>query len=236
MKAWRIVLVGALFLAGVCRADSDYSTYAFDNLFVFDTLAANGPRTLNVVSLDDDSRLKVIAQVEMPGRSAYISAYSHFGDKLLVLLRNRLEVYDLSNPAKPAFVKKFELKEQGPGLSGYPRVAMMGSGRFIVFNPPTSVSELLVGAQVGDWQMSPMALTRELKTKMEARPEIFDFETQAKPLLVIKETSKFRYQLIWKDKHQPGSINHHKYLQKVDKANDRIVGVLPLGTFLETID
>jgi hypothetical protein len=90
------MITALLLLSGMSWADSAFSTYAFGNVFVFDTLSDDGSRKLNVVSLDDDSSLKVIGQVNMPGRSHYIGAYAHHEDKLIVLLWDRMEIYDLA--------------------------------------------------------------------------------------------------------------------------------------------
>lgn len=224
-----------LLLVGVSRADSAFSTYAFGNVFVFDTLADDGSRKLNVVSLDDNADLKVIGQANMPGRSSYIAAFSNYNDKLIVLLWDRMEIYDLANPASPAFLRAFELKNQGFSSPGYARIERAGDNRFLLMNT-LNTSELRTEGEVQDWNVVPLTLTPEMKAKMTQRSMADDFEVQAQPLLLVKDTVKFRYELIWKDKQQRGLITHTKYLRKVDKMSERTVASLPLGVIQETID
>jgi len=229
------LIIALLLLSGASWADSEFSTYAFGNVFVFDTLATDGSRKLNVVSLDDDSSLKVIGQVNMPGHSSYIGTFSNYKDKLIVLLWDRVEIYDLTKPTSPTFVKAFELKNQGFSSPGYPRIEAAGDNRFILMNT-VNTSELRTEGEVQNWKVTAMALTPEIKAKMTQRSLADDFEVQAQPSLLVKDTGKFRYELIWKNKQQRGLVTHAKYLRKVDKVSGRTLASLSLGTVQETID
>jgi hypothetical protein len=218
-----------------CLADSAYSTYAFGNLFVFDSLSADGSRKLNVVSLEDDSSLKVTGQVSMPGNSSYISAYSSLQDKLMVLRWDRLEIYDLANPSRPVFLRAFELKNQGFSSPGFPFIQRTAENRFLVVNA-VNTTDLRTEGDVLHWTVSPIAINPEIKSKMSQRPPTADFESQAQPVMLVKESARYRFELFWKEARRPGVITHRKYLRKVDKISGRIVASLPLGLTQETID
>ncbi len=231
--AWITTLL--LLLSSLSRSDSAFSTYAFGNVFVFDTLGNDGSRMLNVVFLNDDSSLKVLGQVNMPGHSSYIGAFSNYRDKLIVLLWDRVEIYDLANPAGPAFVKAFELTNQGLSSPGRPRIESAGDNRFILMNT-VNTSELRIEGEVQDWKVTSLTPTPEIKAKMSKRSPADDFEVQAQSSLLVKDTVKFRYELIWKNRSQPGLVTHSKYLYKVDKTSVRVLASRPLGTVQETID
>ena len=61
-------------------------------------------------------------------------------------------------------------------------------------------------------------------------------EKPAAAPLALAESDKFRYELAWIDKRQPGRIVHRKYVRQLDKASGQAVSEFLVGTNVETID
>ena len=219
-RAVAIALLAACHIVaspGVSRADSAGSAYAFGKLVVFDTVAvdkvtAQSQRILNVVALDDSSALRVVGRVAMPGKSAYVGAYGHDRDKLIVLLWDRVEIYDLADAAKPRFLRALDLGNQGFSSPGYPRVETDGGGKFALLNTANTTALTLDG-EPGQWRVAPLPPpTPAQKSRMTAPPaDVLALQT-ATPL-PLYESAAFRYELAWRDTRQPGRLTHRQYLR-----------------------
>lgn len=240
-----VILLAACHLllsAGSGWADSQSSSYAFGRLVVFDTVLANkvtyqSQRLLNVVALDDRSALRVVGSVAMPRWSDYVGAYANDDDKLIVLLWDRVEIYDLIDPAKPRFIRSLDLRDQGSSSPGYGRIEKAGAHKFILLNT-RNTTELALDGGDQDWHVTPLPLpTAAQIATMTAPPESLAAHRKPVPVpLLLYESEKFRYELAWNDKRQPGSVTHRKYLRKIDKASGKEVSALLLASNLETID
>jgi hypothetical protein len=237
----------ALALCLVCsfatpgRADSAGSSYAFANRVVFDTIevdrvTSRSTRLLNVVPLDDKGPLKVAGKAAMPGQSAYIAAYGSRKDELIVLLWDRIEIYDLADAAKPRFMRGLLLSDQGVSTPGQPLVETAGADEFLLLG--TRNTTRLTAAAGGDWRAEAAPPpTPEQKARMAAPPDavLAHQKPTATPLL-LRQSERYRYELAWSDRRQPGRVVHRKYLRQVDKASGRAASELLLGSDIETID
>jgi len=223
------------------RADSAGSSYAFANRVVFDTVevdrvTSRSTRLLNVVPLDDKGPLKVAGKAAMPGQSAYIAAYGSRKDALIVLLWDRVEIYDLADAAKPRFVRALALADQGVSAPGQPLVETAGADEFVLLG--TRNTTRLTAADGGDWRATPLPPpTPEQRARMSAPPDavLAHQKPMAAPLL-LRQSDRFRYELVWTEKRQPGRVVHRKYVRQVDKANGRPTSEILLGTDIETVD
>jgi hypothetical protein len=209
---------------------------------VFDTVSTDkitfqSQRVLNVVSLDDRSTLGVVGKVAMPGKSAYIAAYADYKGQLIVLLWDRVEIYDLTDPTKPRFVQAHDLGDQGFSSPGHPLIEPVGEGKFNLLNT-SNTTELAVVGSGWDWRVTPLARpTPAQKSRMEAPAiAVLTLRQPTDTPLLVHESDKFRYEVSWIDKRQPGIIVHRKYLRQFDKASGRPVARLLLEARAETID
>jgi hypothetical protein len=229
-----------LSLATPARADSAGSSYAFADRVVFDTVETDRvtsrmTRLLNVVPLDDKGPLKIAGKAAMPGQSAYIAAYGSRQDALIVLLWDRVEIYDLADAAKPRFVRALALADQGVSAPGQPLVEAVGTDTFFLLGTRNTTRLIASGS---DWRAEPLpSPTPEQTTRMTAPPDavLAHQKPTATPLL-LRESDRFRYELAWIDKRQPGQVVHRKYVRQVDKASGRTASQLLLGSEVETID
>jgi hypothetical protein len=225
------------------RAASAGSAYAFADRVVFDTVetdrvTSRSTRLLNVVSLDDKGGLKVVGKVAMPGQSAYVGAYGSRNDKLIVLLWDRVEIYDLADAAKPRFVQSLPLGDQGFSSPGHPLVEAAGEGKFLLLNT-RSTTELTTEGEGLEWRTRTLPPpTPEQKARMVAPPPDGLPSEEDPPALprLLRESDRFRYELLWVDKRRTGEIVHRKYLRQVEKASGRTASELLLHTAIETID
>lgn len=246
---WRRVAIGfllaciaAIWSPASARADSDGSAYGFGNILVFDTLVTDkvtyrSTRLLNVVPLDDRSPLRVAGRVAMPGKSAYIAAYGDYNRKLIVLLWERVEIYDLSDPTNPRLVASLDLGDQGFSSAGEPLIEKAGEGKFVLLNT-RNTSELAVDGDEGKWTVKPLPPPDAAqKARMSEPPAaVLAFRKPTSTPLILRESDQFRYELGWSDKRQPGRIAHRKYVRKLDKSGTRMVSEFLLSTDIETID
>ncbi|HKW53726.1 MAG TPA: hypothetical protein VJO12_08550 [Stellaceae bacterium] len=236
-------LVFAVAFAAPARADSAGNAYAFADRVVFDTVVTDpatsrSTRLLNVVSLDDKVALRVVGKVAMPGQSAYVGAYGNRNDKLIVLLWDRVEIYDLADAAKPRFVQSLPLGDQGFSSPGHPRVEAAGEGKFLLLNP-RNTTELTTAGEGLEWHIRALAPpTPEQKARMVAPPPDRLPSDEGPPALprLLRESDRFRYELVWIDKRRTGEIVHRKYVRQIDKASGRTASALLLHTAIETID
>ena len=244
--AWNRWLSGAalalclVFSAAPGRADSTGSSYAFAERVVFDTVevdrvTSRSARLLNVVPLDDKGPLKVAGKAAMPGQSSYIAAYGSRKDELIVLLWDRVEIYDLADAAKPRFVRALALADQGVSAPGQPLVEAAGTDEFLLLGTRNTTR---LTAAAGDWRAVPLPPPMpEQKARMSAPPDavLAHQKPTAAPLL-LRQSDRFRYELVWSDRRQPGRVVHRKYVRQVDKASGRTASELLLGSDIETID
>jgi hypothetical protein len=224
------------------RADSSGTSYAFGKVVVFDTVVSDKvtyqtTRLLNAVLLDDASALRVVGKVAMASKPSYVSAYSNRGDQLIVLLWDRVEIYDFSDATSPRFVTALQLADQGASTPGYPVIQKMSDEKFILLNT-RNTSELTVDAQGKNWTVKPLPPpTAEQRAAMAAPPApvLASNKPGAEPLL-LRDGDKFRYELAWVDRRRPGRIEHRKYVRKMDKVSARTVSEFLLDTQIETVD
>jgi hypothetical protein len=239
---WLLACCFLLTAPAAGSADSAGSAYAFGNLVVFDSITtdkitARSQRLLNIVVLDDRGPLHVVGRVAMPGASAYISAYADYGRQLIVLLWDRVEIYDLSDPTKPRLLQSLRLTDQGSSSPGQPLIEQAGEGKFILLNA-SNTTELSVESDGHTWRAAPLPPPSQAQiSRMASPPEsVLAFRRPTSTPLVLWESEAFRYLLAWVDALRPGEIIHRKYVRKLDKAGGRVASQLLLSREVETID
>jgi hypothetical protein len=229
--------------AAPSRADSTGTTYVFAKRVVFDTVetdrvTARSTRLLNVVPLDDRGALKVAGKVAMPGQSSYVAAYGNRQDKLIVLLWDRVEIYDVADAAKPRFVQSLGLVDQGVGLPGRSLIEPAGADKFVLLNT-RNTTELTTAGDGAHWHVRSLPLPAPAQQAKMIAPLSDAMQALAQPSqtpLTLAEGDKFRYALVWAETRRPGRIIHRKYVRQLDKASGRTASEILLATDLETID
>jgi hypothetical protein len=220
-------------------ADPQGRSYAFDKLVVFDYVVVDkvtyqSQRVINVVALDDGRALRVIGKVAMPGHPAYVAAYAHDKDRLIALLWDRVDIYDLADPTKPRFVRSLDLGDQGFASPGAGLIEKLGDEAFALLNT-RGTTELSLAGDSANWRVAPLPPpTPAQKSRMAAGGSGFSAPTPTP--LPVYESRKFHYEIAWTDTHRLAEITHRQYLRKVDKARGRLVSKLLLSTQVETID
>lgn len=224
---------------GVAQADSDLSTHLHGDCLVFDKFGGNGQRDLMVVPLRDEAQLKVTGR----GRMApvpYIDAYASQGTWLIALYRDRVLVYDVRDPGAPALATEFHLKNQGQ-QPGYSQIVRIDGGHFVLLSAVSTAELQAEGDDPRKWNTVDQARTPSLQAKARSEPADSAFE-RSKNIsdhpepMVLKETARFRYQLVWQTRTGQAEVVHTKVVQKIDKASGQVVSELALGSETETID
>jgi hypothetical protein len=234
-----VVGTSCLFFPLSARADQQGNGYAFNKLVVFDNTVTDRVtyhwhRVINVVPLDDGSRLRIVGSVAMPGQPSYVAAYAHDGSKLIALIRNRVDIYDLASPANPRLIRSFDLEEQGFKSPGGDLIQQIRDHTFILLTAGNT-SELTLAGDDSEWRVRALALpTSAVRTGMSA--EVSAFERPTETALVVRESGTFRYVIAWTEAHRPSVIAHRKYLRKIDDATGKVTSQLLLSVNLETID
>lgn len=219
------IISAIFFIAQPVRADHDLDIYSFDNLFIYDTFSkGSGLRTINIVVLDDKRTLKVSGSVRS-NVDANVDAFSNYKNFLIVLLWNRLEIFDLGNPQKPYLVKTYKL-EQHRSWPGFGRIIKDGNV-FLLLSTKTT-SKLIMDDDVNKWKMEPFERTEELHKATLIQsffPAFDDFSNY-----IVKKTKDFKFEIKWKTiKTGKYFTSHKKYLAKVRKSNNALVSKILLG-------
>jgi hypothetical protein len=237
-RACLLALVCLAFPAMPGRAGEATAVHGFGNVAVFDSVAVDrvtfrSSRVLNVVRLGDDEPLRVVGKTVMPGASHYIGALANDGEKLIVLLWDRVEIYDLAAPARPTFLAGFDLGDQGVKSPGGALIERVGEHRFQLLNT-VNTSELTLDGDRPDWRVAALAPPDRAQLARMARSRALGDRNGAP--VVLRETERFRYELAWTERRAPNEIIHRAYLRKVAKAGGGIVSRLLVGGDSETID
>jgi len=219
--------------AQVCFADCGRSLSVFENTLVFYKCAADGSAWLNFVALNDEAPLKVAGRVKTAIKRG-IDAYGNFGDQLITISWDRVEVYDVKNIAAPKLSATFQLKDQG-SVPGYARIQEIAPGRFLLLET-MGAAELTAEENGARWKLQDLPRTSELQKRMLSTPANYNLTSDAVDLQTVRETNSFRYQLLWKRRSKPGEAFGDQYLRKVDKKTGHVVSNLLVGQSYETID
>jgi len=233
----------ALLLAISSHAcESSGEPVTVGNVLVFCHRGSDGNQTLNVLPMDDGSPLRISGRASIPSHYAIHSMVA-YGDQLIVLLWDQVEIYSLADPSAPSRVAAHQLKKQRPDEGGFPHIEPAGdNGKFMVLSP-IGAAELRADPDGRTWSLVDVELTADLHDKavnpsaelVSAIRALVSERDSGRPRLV-KETSRFRYELFWKTRMKPGEIFHTQYLRKVDKSRRKAVGQFVLCEELETID
>jgi hypothetical protein len=214
-------------------ADHDLDIYSFDDLFVFDTFTHEG-RLFNIVVLNDADSLKIDGQIET-NSNHNVDGYANYKNLLIVLLMNRVEVYDLNDPSQPILIKTIVLKEQGPYPRGYKGIVQKNNTYLLL--SCTSIAQLTVTDDTTEWQI--VSLGEKPKYQKEdfvsARFPPFKHQGRYPWPFIVRETPNFRYEVDWEVGAWEGYARmHKKYLRKIRKEDGKIVSSLFLGEHMET--
>lgn len=226
------LLFSALFTS-VCRADCDHTTYAYeDRVVVMSCNKAGGPE-LHIIPLDDATPLKILGRTAVPSARGFDAA-GHHKNFLLLVRYDQLEVYDLADLSRPALAASFVLKKR-EGFSGYEQMEQTAPNKVLVLTSLTAV-EVTTDGEPSKWSISEIPPSKELKKKMFGRTPDWKFTDRNEKQVLLRETPKFRYELVWREKSSTGEIMHRHYLRKVDLATGQAASEMLLGEHLETID
>ncbi len=223
-----------MLAAGVCRADDCGPTaYAYEDRVVLFTCNKAGTPEFDVVLLDDAAALKVTGRIPLEIASSFDAA-GNYKKQWIVVTWDRLEIYNLADPAHPVLAAKFQLEKQPPA-PGYGRIEQIGENKFLVLST-VGAAELTAESDGEKWTLTDIPQTPDHLRKMTERPPEARFSVENGTPVVVRETPQFRYELIWKSRTKPGQFINRQHLRKVDKATRRTVSDLVLGERLETID
>jgi hypothetical protein len=214
-------------------AECETSVYAFDKFVVFNSCAGDGTPRLNMVVLDDAARLQVRGRVVVPSQRG-IDAFAHSGDQLIVLRWDRLEIYDLTDAAHPTLAASFQLAHRA-STPGYPRIEQTAPNSFLVLGTVGAV-ELKQQAGGSKWTLNELPDREEFGRKMSQPPPEHRFDADDVKTIPLRETAKFRYELVWRHQTRPGEAIRRQYLRRVGKAKGRFFSQLPVRETVETID
>ena len=190
---WLGIALACGLIASACEVDCRPSLYAFESMVVFYRCDQNGAPCLNIVALDDAAELKVTGRVKT-SITRGIDAYAHYGDRLIVLSWDRIEIYDRKRPAEPMVAVTFHLKNQG-SVPGYPRIEKMAGNRFLLLS--TVGTAVLAGdADPAEWRLEDVPRSSEFQRRMGERPPEDSFNSDACDQMLVKETNTFRYELV----------------------------------------
>jgi len=234
-KTLRVIGLAILLLAATkCRADGCGPTaYAYEDRVVFITCGKSGTLELAVIVLNDAAPLRVTGRVPLAA-SRDFDAAANYKNHVILLTWDRLDIYDLADPAHPNLAVKFQIKNQGSS-PGYDRIEKTAENKVQVLSS-RGATELTVEGDTQHWTMKEIPVTPELQRKMADRPPESRFIIESDKPVPVRETTQFRYELMWKGKAKSGEYLHRQYLRKVDKNTERAVSELLLGERLETID
>jgi hypothetical protein len=232
IAAAAVLMMGTVW-ASVCQANCQPGVYVYeDRVAQFGCTTPTGTE-VHVIVLDEANPLKVAGHVASSAPRNFDAA-NNYKNFILTVTWNKLEVFDLSDPANPKLAANFELKEQEK-LTGYPHIENSGTDKFLVLSP-IGAHELTTQGEPAKWVVREIPLTPELRKKGQTPPPELRFSDENTKLTVVRETDQFRYELVWREKSKPGEILHREYLRKVDKKTQRSVSELLLAEHLETID
>jgi hypothetical protein len=218
----------------VCRADDCGPTaHAYEDRVVLFTCGKTGAPEFDVILLDDAAALKVAGRIPVEIARSFDAA-GNYKKQWIVVTWDRLEIYNLADPAHPALAAKFLLKKQPPA-PGYGRIEQIAENKFVVLST-VGAAELTAESDGVKWTLTDISRTSDHLRKMTERPPEARFSLENHTAVVARDTRQFRYELIWKGRAKPGQFVNRQYLRKVDKARQRTVSSLALGARLETID
>ncbi len=224
-----LLILCIISLSFPVNADHDLDIYSFEDLFVYDKFGESITRIFNIVTLRDEDELEIVGQISTLA-DKNVDAYSHYKNYLIVLIWNRIEVFDLSNPKCPIRVKLYQLKEH-KSWPGYGRIVKNGNKFYILSTKTTS--ELIVYDEITNWKIKDIERTNELheKTLIESSFPPFNY----KDSFVVKETDKFLYEIFCR-REEVGKYmwSNKKYLRKIRKKDRKVTSELLLGELIET--
>ena len=232
--ALAISLMILAFGASVCRADDCGPTpYAYENRVILFACDKSGAPELRVIVLDDAGPLKVTGRVPSAAKRSFDAA-AHFKNFVMLLTWNNVGVYDLEDPNHPILAASFELKGREK-LPGYPRIDKIAANKFLVISA-MGAAELTAPGDAPKWSLGDVQVTPDMQKQSMAPPAEFRFTQNTGASLAVRETTQFRYDLVWKTRTKPGEAMDRQLLRKTDKKTQQTVSELVLGARVETID
>lgn len=214
-------------------AGCDHTTYAYEDCVVVMSCTKAGAPELRIIPLDDATPLKILGHAAVPSDRGFDAA-GHYKNFLLLVRYDRFEVYDLTDLSHPGLAASFVLKRR-EGFSGYEQIEQTAPNKVLVLTSLSAV-EVTTDGEPSGWSLTEIPPSKELQKKMSGRTPESRFTDQNEKVVVLRETPKFRYELVWREKSSTGEILHRQYLRKVDVATQRATAEMLLGEHLETID
>ncbi len=230
-RRWGFIWL-VLIASSPVRADHDLDIYATGDVFVYDLLLKDG-RIINFVSLRDSLDLVVVGHVKTDSYFP-LSSYGHDGTTLLISFHDRVEIYDISQPALPVLEQVLKLRDPHGNHLRWPEIAKLGSRYFVLsgehvfaLHPPTNGAKWMI-----ERAEKPPAINKEHIMKSRF-PSYFYAHGEEWPF-VVSTTDRYRYEAGWQVRREPNLRVHEKYLWKVLLKDGSIVSSLKLGEIRET--
>lgn len=205
------------------EADHDLGVYWFGRILVVDRFVP-GSHEIRVIDLSDARDLTVAATLKTRNDFSF-DGYAHWQDYLLVVVRNRVEVYDLSTPADASKVATIRLhKSDTVGTNGVAlledrltAVTYCCSGRIELKGDPS------------EW------VADQIKEPPQWPEDLADYSWPPRENTVVRTSDGYVYELVWNQHETPdGAIWHELMLQKRRLKSRQLVSLLFLGETLET--
>jgi hypothetical protein len=219
--------------SGVPAPTCDHRTYAYADRVVVFSCDKQGAPELHVIVLDDQKALSVTGRVSASSSRVFDTA-GHFKDYVMLIRWDQFDVYDLSDAAHPRLATTFVLKKHGT-FEGYNRIEQHAENKFLVATSLGAV-EVTAEGEPAKWALTEVPISDDLAKKRWQVPSTFQYVDQNLSRVVLKETPRFRYELVWKEKTAPGEIWHRQYVCKLEADTGKPVSELLVGEHLETID
>lgn len=233
----RVARAISFFLLALCSsafgAQCEHATYAYEDRVVVMACDKTGSPELQIILLDDTSALTVSGRAAVASDRLFDTA-GHYKNFLLLVRWNKFEVYDLMDLTHPALAASFDLNKRG-AFPGYARIEQTATDKVLLMTSLGTV-EVTADGEPSKWKLVEVPPSKELEKKMSARTNEWRFLDQNEKSVLVRETSRFRYELAWREKSSTGEILHRQYLRKIEVATQRAASELYLGEHLETID
>ena len=233
----RVACAISLFLLALCSsvfgAQCEHATYAYEDRVVVMACDKTGAPELQIILLDDASSLKISGHTAVASDRLFDTA-GHYRNFLLLVRWNKFEVYDLADISHPALAASFDLHKRGT-FPGYDRIEQTAADRVLLITSLGTV-EVTADGEPSKWKLVEVPPSKELEEKMSGRTREWRFSDQNEKSVLVRETPRFHYELVWREKSSTGEILHRQYLRKIDVATQHAASELFLGEHLETID
>ena len=225
MRLWPVPVLACL-LVTAASADHDLGVYWFNDVLVADQFVPGG-HEIRVIRMTDAEDLRIAATVLVEQDFSF-DGYAHWGNYLLVVIRNRIEVFDFSEPSRPSKVRVLALHADEGGGRGTIGMGVADSTLIALTYCCTGAVEL--SDDVSSWTVVPS----ERRPSWPEPPVDYSFPPRSNT--TVRTTQAFAYELVWVPYRTPtGTTWRELFLQKRHVRGRALSSTIFLGANLETI-